>query len=183
MYCLCVMLFYWYAWTATNGASGLNFHTSVHLPTFLAYKINECSGESAYARRLALAFIAGTCDKHNKFSFFKGGLALLKTACAPCMLGTLPNLVIVKTALKPRHRRTLTIVIESVGKILFWQKKNTNSYLKAVPSAVHWKTLKTQKMKLIKIYLFLMYQFFEFWQQWTSTRQQNMFLIPCQNNK
>ena len=34
------------------------------------------------------------------------------------------------TALKPRHRRTSTIVTESVGKILFWQKKNTNSYLK-----------------------------------------------------
>ena len=39
-------------------------------------------------------------------------------------------LVIVYTALNPRHRRTSTIVIESVGKILFWQKKNTNSYLK-----------------------------------------------------
>ena len=46
------------------------------------------------------------------------------------LLGTPPNLVIVYTALKPRHRRTLTIVIESVGKILFWKKKNTNSYLK-----------------------------------------------------
>ena len=33
------------------------------------------------------------------------------------LLGTPPNLVIVYTALKPRHRRTLTIVIESVGKI------------------------------------------------------------------
>ena len=41
----------------------------------------------------------------------------MKTACAPCMLGTPPNLVIVYTALKPRHRQTLTIVIESVGKI------------------------------------------------------------------
>ena len=43
----------------------------------------------------------------------------MKTACAPCMLGTPPNLVIVYTALNSRHRRTLTIVIESVGKILF----------------------------------------------------------------
>ena len=43
------------------------------------------------------------------------------------LLGTPPNLVIVYTALKPRHRRTLTIVFESVGKILFWKKKNTNS--------------------------------------------------------
>ena len=46
------------------------------------------------------------------------------------LLGTPPNLVIVYTALKPRQRRALTIVIESVGKILFWKKKNTNSYLK-----------------------------------------------------
>ena len=46
------------------------------------------------------------------------------------MLGTPPNLVIVYTALIPRHRQTLTIVIELVGKILFWQKKNTNSYQK-----------------------------------------------------
>ena len=45
------------------------------------------------------------------------------------MLGKPPNLVIVYTALKPRQRRTLTIVIEQVGKILLWQKKNTNSYL------------------------------------------------------
>ena len=35
------------------------------------------------------------------------------------MFGTPPNLVIVYTALKPRHRRTLTIVIESVGKIRY----------------------------------------------------------------
>ena len=54
----------------------------------------------------------------------------MKTACAPCMLETPPNLIIAYTALKPRHRRTLTTVIESVGKIPFWQKKNTNSYLK-----------------------------------------------------
>ena len=57
------------------------------------------------------------------------------------LLGTPPNLVIVYTALKPSQRRTLTIVIESVGKILitvclflfpkdFWKKKNTKSYLK-----------------------------------------------------
>ena len=46
------------------------------------------------------------------------------------LLATPPNLVIVYTAVKPRHRRTLTIVIESVGKIFFWEKKNTNSYLK-----------------------------------------------------
>ena len=30
----------------------------------------------------------------NKFSFLKEGLPSLKTACAPCMLGTPPNLVI-----------------------------------------------------------------------------------------
>ena len=75
------------------------------------------------------------------------------------LLGTPPNLVIVYTALKPRHRRTLTIVIESVGCTLLGTppnlvivytalkprhrrtltiviesvgkiKKNTNSYLK-----------------------------------------------------
>ena len=38
------------------------------------------------------------------------------------LLGTPPNLVIVYTALKARHRRTLTIVIESAGKILFWKR-------------------------------------------------------------
>ena len=65
----------------------------------------------------------------NKFSFLKEGLPgwkqhvhhVLNTSkfgyCLHCT--------------KPRHRRTLTlIVIESVGKILFWKKKNTNSYLK-----------------------------------------------------
>ena len=36
----------------------------------------------------------------NKFSFLKEGLPSLKTACAPCMLGTPPNLVIFYTALK-----------------------------------------------------------------------------------
>ena len=62
----------------------------------------------------------------KKNFLFKGGLAKLKNSmCA--LLGTPPNLVIVYTALKPRHRRTLTIVIESAGKILFWKKKNTNS--------------------------------------------------------
>ena len=65
-----------------------------------------------------------------KFSFLKAGLPSIKTTCALCMLGTTQNLVIVYTALKPRHRRTSAIVIEWVGKILFWQKKNTNSYLK-----------------------------------------------------
>ena len=64
------------------------------------------------------------------FSFLKEGLPSLKTACAPCMLGTRPNLIIFYTALKPRHRRTSTIVIESVCTMLFWQEKNTNSYLK-----------------------------------------------------
>ena len=29
----------------------------------------------------------------NKFSFLKKGLPSSKTACAPCMLGTPPNLV------------------------------------------------------------------------------------------
>ena len=77
------------------------------------------------------------------------------------LLGTPPNLVNVYTALKARHRRTSTIVIESVGKIISWKKKNTNSYLKQ-----HRRTLKTQKKNEInKIYLFSMYQFFEFWQQ------------------
>ena len=67
----------------------------------------------------------------NKFSFLKEGLPSLKTAYAPCMLGTPPHLVIFTLHyLKPRHRRTTTIVIESVGKILFWQKKNTNRFLK-----------------------------------------------------
>ena len=31
---------------------------------------------------------------YNKFSFLKEGLPSLKTAGAPCMLGTPPNLVI-----------------------------------------------------------------------------------------
>ena len=63
-------------------------------------------------------------------SFLTKGLPSIKLACAPCMLETPQNLVIFYTALKPRHRQTSTIVIESVGKILFWQKENTNSYLK-----------------------------------------------------
>ena len=66
----------------------------------------------------------------NNFSFLKEGLPSLKTACAPCTLGTPPNLVIFYTALKPRHRRTSTIIIELVGMILFWQMINTNIYLK-----------------------------------------------------
>ena len=45
----------------------------------------------------------------NKFSSLKEGLPILKTACAPCMLGTPPK----------RHTRTSTIVMESVGRILF----------------------------------------------------------------
>ena len=61
----------------------------------------------------------------------------MKTACAPCILETPTNLVIVYTTLKPRHRRTLTIVIESVGKILFWQMKKHKQLSKAEPSAVH----------------------------------------------
>ena len=80
------------------------------------------------------------------------------------LLGTPPNLVIVYTALKPRQRRTLTIVIESVGKILFWKKKNTNSYLKwHLAPYTEGRTLKTLKNDINKIYLFSMYQFFEFW--------------------
>ena len=42
----------------------------------------------------------------NIFFFLKEGLPSLQTACAPCMVGTPPNLVIFYTALKPRHRRT-----------------------------------------------------------------------------
>ena len=82
------------------------------------------------------------------------------------LLGTPPNLVIVYTALKPRHRRTLTIVIESVGKILL-EKEKHKQLSKAAPSNVHRRTLKRQKkkMKLIKFYLFSTYQFFWFWQQ------------------
>ena len=65
------------------------------------------------------------------------------------LLGTPPNLVIVYTALKPRHRRTLTIVIESVGKILFW--KNTNSYLKRhLAPCTEGRTLKTLKNDINK---------------------------------
>ena len=66
----------------------------------------------------------------NNFSFLKEGLPSLKTACAPCMLGTLPNLVIFLHCTNTTSRRTSSIVIESVGKILFWQKKDTSSYLK-----------------------------------------------------
>ena len=71
-----------------------------------------------------------------KFSFLKEGLPSLKTACAPCMLGTLQNLVIVYTALKPHHRRTSTIVIESVGKILFWQRKTQTVILSCTYTVV-----------------------------------------------
>ena len=44
----------------------LNIHTSIHLHTFIVYTRNECSRNSAYVRRLAWAFIAVTCDKHQK---------------------------------------------------------------------------------------------------------------------
>ena len=53
----------------------------------------------------------------------------------------------------------LTIVIESVGKILFWQKKNTNSYLKR-HLAHTLKDLKKAKNEINKMYLLLMYQLF-----------------------
>ena len=69
-------------------------------------------------------------------------------------------LVIVYTALKPRHRRTLTIVIESVGKILFWKKKNTNSYLKQHLKHRTLNDFKNAKNENNNIYLFSMYQFF-----------------------
>ena len=69
------------------------------------------------------------------------------------LLGTPPNLVIVYTALKPRQRRTLIIVIESVGKILFWKKKNTNSYLKRHLVTYTEGILKTQKNEINKILL------------------------------
>ena len=75
------------------------------------------------------------------------------------LLGTPPNLVIVYTALKPRRRRTLTIVIESVGKILFWKKKNTNSYLK-LHLAPYTEGLQNAENEINKISLFSMYQFF-----------------------
>ena len=52
------------------------------------------------------------------------------------LLGTPPNLVIVYTALKPRHRRTLTIVIELVGKIHL-EKEKHKQLSKAAPSNVH----------------------------------------------
>ena len=66
--------FFAYAWCCSidmheqlpSRASGLNFHTSFHLHTFIVYKTRECSGDSAYVRRLAWAFITGTCDKHLK---------------------------------------------------------------------------------------------------------------------
>ena len=62
-------LFFAYAWCCSidmheqlpSGASGLNFHTSVHLHTFIVYKTRECSGDAAYVRRLAWAFITGAC--------------------------------------------------------------------------------------------------------------------------
>ena len=79
---------------------------------------NEMQHNAAFHQGLHTLFVMV-----NKFSFLKEGLPSLKTACAPCMLGTPPNLVIFYTTLKPRHTQTSTIVIESVGKILFWQKK------------------------------------------------------------
>ena len=78
------------------------------------------------------------------------------------LLGTPPNLVILYTALKPRHRRTLTIVIESVGKILFWKKKNTNSYLKRHLAPYTEGFKKRKKMKLIKFTYFQCINFLSF---------------------
>ena len=101
------------------------------------------------------------------------------------LLGTPPNLDILYTALKPRHRRTFTIVIESVGKLLFWKKKNTSSYLKRhlAPYTEGLKKHK-KKMKLIKFTYFQCINFLSFGNnEHQHVWQQNMFLISCQNDK
>ena len=51
-----------------SGASGLNFHTSVHLHTFIVYKTRECSGDAAYVRRLAWALITEPATNIKKSS-------------------------------------------------------------------------------------------------------------------
>ena len=66
---------------------------------------------------------------NNKFSFLKEGLPSWKQHVHLVCWEHL-QIGYCLHCTKPRHRRTLTIVIELVGKILFWQKKITNSYLK-----------------------------------------------------
>ena len=75
-------------------------------------------------RKNFINLVIGQISELNIFSFIKEGLPRRKTACAPCMLGTPPNLVSVNTALQPRQRRTSTISSRSV------RKKITNSYQK-----------------------------------------------------
>ena len=65
----------------------------------------------------------------NKFSFLKECLPSLKQHLHLVCWEHL-HLAFFYTGQKPSHRRTSTIVIESVGKLLFWQKK-------AAPSAIH----------------------------------------------
>ena len=125
---------------SSTKCAGLSYPThilksrgSVIRNNFLKYRTNKATH---FARRNVLyALLAINKAKHipnrlfsysssdtiygksikNKFSFLKEGLPILKTACAHCMFGMPQNLVNFYPALKPRHRRTSTIVIESVS--------------------------------------------------------------------
>ena len=48
-----------------SGTEAPNFCLSVHLHSYLAYASNEGSGESAYLRRLARAFVVQQCDTYR----------------------------------------------------------------------------------------------------------------------
>ena len=48
-------------------ARGLNFGLSLHLHPCHVYASSESSGESAYMRRLASAFVSACYDKYQHF--------------------------------------------------------------------------------------------------------------------
>ena len=114
--------------------------TLVHSSTlsiYISYNVTEDLWEGNSKESNIDPQVRITNRNENKFSFLKEGYPSSKTARALCMLGTPPNLVIVYTALKPRHRRTSTIVSESASKILNWQNKKHKQLSKAAPSAIH----------------------------------------------
>ena len=105
---------------------------------------------SRYRSTLVICFLG----QPTRCSEAKGGLSSLKNGM--CTLYVWNTYKFGYCLHCTKTTSTLTIVIEPVGKILFWQKKNTNSYLKR-----HLAPCKTQKKKKNnKIYLFLMYHFF-----------------------
>ena len=104
-------LFYFCIHCGNTAKSLLKAHASIEVP-IPQFGHRKCRFSSKFSQKAMPLIKVHSRILNNKFSFLKEGLPSWKTAFAPCMLGKPPNLVIVNTALKPRHRRTLTIVIE-----------------------------------------------------------------------